>query len=190
MAEKNVKKNGTSTTKSLVKEVLGTSVYILIVLLLSYMIVKYVGQRTEVVGESMELTLIDGDNLIVDKLSYRFRDPQRFEIVVFPYRYDPHDIYIKRIIGLPGETVQINDNGDILIDGEVLKEYYGREVIEDAHRASEPIVLGDDEYFVLGDNRNNSRDSRWEDVGNIKRDELLGKVLVRIYPFREFGKVD
>ncbi len=192
MIMSDVKKDGKNTDlkTSVVKELLGTSVYILVVLLLAYLVVRYVGQRTEVVGESMELTLIDGDNLIVDKLSYRFKDPERFDIVVFPYRYNVNDIYIKRIIGLPGETVQILDNGDILINGEVLKEYYGRETIKDPNRASQPIELGDDEYFVLGDNRNNSRDSRWEDVGNIKRDELLGKVLIRIYPFREFGKVE
>jgi len=183
-------KGSSNTNISVVKELLGTSVYILVVLLLAYLVVHYVGQRTEVVGESMELTLMDGDNLIVDKISYRFSDPKRFDIVVFPYRYNVQDIYIKRIIGLPGETVQISENGDIYINGEVLKEYYGRETIEKPNRAAEPITLKDDEYFVLGDNRNNSRDSRWEDVGNIKRDELMGKVWIRIYPFREFGKVE
>ncbi|MCR4754702.1 MAG: signal peptidase I [Lachnospiraceae bacterium] len=172
------------------REVLGTSVYILVVLLVAYLVVHYVGQRTEVIGESMELTLMDGDNLLVDKLSYRFHDPKRFDIVVFPYRYDKHTYYIKRVIGLPGETVQINTDGEIFINGEKLEEYYGREVIKNPERAIEPILLADDEFFVLGDNRNNSRDSRWEDVGNIKKSELTGRVLLRIYPFREFGKVE
>ncbi len=181
---------GNKTKKgSVLREVLGTSVYILVVLLVAYVVVHYVGQRTEVIGESMELTLMDGDNLLVDKLSYRFHDPERFDIVVFPYRYEKHTYYIKRVIGLPGETVQIDEEGNIYINGEKLEEYYGREVIKNPERAIEPVLLGDDEYFVLGDNRNNSRDSRWEDVGNIKKSELTGKVFIRIYPFREWGRV-
>ncbi len=171
------------------REFLGTSIYILSVLLVAYLVVHYVGQRTEVIGESMEFTLMDGDNLLVDKLSYRFHDPERFDIIVFPYQYEEATYYIKRIIGLPGETVQINKDGEIFVNGEKLEEYYGREVIEDPHRAIDPILLGDDEYFVLGDNRNNSKDSRWEDVGNIKRSEITGKVFVRVYPFKEFGRV-
>ena len=183
-------KNKTLKKGGLLREILGTSVYILVVLLVAYLVVHYVGQRTEVIGESMELTLMDGDNLLVDKLTYRFHDPERFDIVVFPYRYDKHTYYIKRVIGLPGETVQINTEGEIFINGEKLEEYYGREVIKNPERAIEPILLADDEFFVLGDNRNNSRDSRWEDVGNIKKSELTGKVFIRIYPFREFGKVE
>jgi len=181
--------NSKTKKGSVLREVLGTSIYILVVLLVAYLVVHYVGQRTEVIGESMELTLMDGDNLLVDKLSYRFHDPERFDIVVFPYRYDKHTYYIKRVIGLPGETVQIDEDGNIFINGEKLEEYYGREVIKNPERAIEPILLSDDEYFVLGDNRNNSRDSRWEDVGNIKKSELTGKVFIRIYPFREWGRV-
>ena len=187
---KKSKNNEALKKGGVLRELLGTSVYILTVLLVAYIIVHYVGQRTEVIGESMELTLMDGDNLLVDKISYRFNDPERFDIVVFPYRYDKHTYYIKRVIGLPGETVQINEEGDIFINGEKLEEYYGREVIKNPERAIDPILLGEDEFFVLGDNRNNSRDSRWEDVGNIKKSELTGKVWIRIYPFREFGKVE
>jgi len=172
------------------KEVLGTSLYILFVLLLAYLIVHYIGQRTEVIGQSMEYTLMDKDNLIVDKITYRFNDPKRFDIVVFPYRYAKKTYYIKRVIGLPGETVQILEDGTILINGEPLMEFYGKETILDAGRAREIITLSEDEYFVMGDNRNNSKDSRSEEVGNVKRSELIGKVWVRIYPFREFGKVE
>ena len=86
------------------KEVLSTSIYLLIVLILTFLAVTYVGQRTKVQGSSMEPTLSDGDNLIVDKISYRFEDPQRFDIIVFPFRYKEKTYYIKRIIGLPGET--------------------------------------------------------------------------------------
>lgn len=176
--------------KNVLKEILDISIYILGVLLVAYLVVHFIGQRTEVIGPSMEYTLMDGDNLIVDKISYRLNAPERFDIVVFPYRYDRKTYYIKRIIGLPGETVQILEDGTILINGENLTEYYGKEVILDAGRAIEPVTLSDDEYFVMGDNRNNSRDSRYEDVGNIKKSEFIGKVWIKIYPFREFGKVE
>ena len=85
------------------------------------------GQRTQVSGSSMETTLSDGDNLIIDKLSYKLHDPERFDIIVFPYQYEENTFYIKRIIGLPGETVWINDMGDIYINGVLLKEnlWYG-----------------------------------------------------------------
>lgn len=108
-------------------------------------------------GHSMEDTLDDGDNLIVDKLTYRFRDPVRYDIIVFPYKYKEDTYYIKRIIGLPGEMVQITEEGNILINGEILEESYGREVMKSPGIAADPIILGEDEYFVLGDNRNCQR---------------------------------
>lgn len=169
------------------KEFLNTSIYILIVLLLTYCVVNFVGQRTAVIGSSMEPTLSDGDNLIVDKITYRIREPERFEIIVFPYQYASDTYYIKRIIGLPGETVRIDNEGTIYINGEALEENYGKEVIREAGLASEEIVLGDDEYFVMGDNRNDSADSRFVSVGNIKRENIIGRAWIRIYPFQKFG---
>ena len=171
------------------KELLSTGIYILIVLILTFLLINYVGQRTVVDGESMETTLSNGDNLIVDKISYRFKDPQRFDIIVFPYKYKENTFYIKRIIGLPGETVQIDIDGNIYINGELLSESYGREIIRSdmIGRAGEPIVLGEDEYFVLGDNRNNSSDSRTESVGNIKRKDIVGRAWLRLWPFNKFG---
>lgn len=171
------------------KELLSTGLYLLGVLCLTWLIITYVGVRTEVEGASMEPTLTDEDNLIVDKISYRFRDPERFDIIVFPFQYQEETYYIKRIIGLPGETVRIDENGNIYINDEILQESYGKEVIRPEHIgiAFEPIVLGEDEYFVLGDNRNNSSDSRTEAVGNIHRSEIIGRAWVRIWPFSEFG---
>jgi len=169
------------------KDILSTSLYLLIVLVMTFLVVTYVGQRTKVIGSSMSPTLADGDNLIVDKISYRFHDPERFDIVVFPFRYADKTYYIKRIIGLPGETVYIDEEGTIYIDGEVLNENFGKEVIQDPGRAYEPVKLGTDEYFVLGDNRNNSSDSREPSVGNIHRDQIIGKAWVRIWPFHKFG---
>ena len=173
---------------SVMRELLGWLFYILIIIGLTYLIITYVGQRTRVSGSSMEKTLSDGDNLIVDKLSYRFQEPKRFDIVVFPYKYEENTYYIKRIIGLPGETVQIVD-GYIYINGKQLDEHYGNEIIEEAGMAAEPVTLGEDEYFVMGDNRNNSQDSRVSDVGAIHRDELMGRAWIRIWPLDQFGVI-
>lgn len=168
---------------------ISTLLYLLGVLCLTWLVITFVGQRTEVDGSSMEPTLTNGDNLIVDKLSYRFRDPERFDIIVFPYKHKPKTYYIKRIIGLPGETVQIDEQGNIYINGGILSESYGREIIrpENVGLAAEPIELGEDEYFVMGDNRNNSTDSRFAQVGNIKREDIIGRAWVRIWPFSSFG---
>lgn len=174
---------------SVMRELLGWLFYILIIIGLTYLIITYVGQRTRVSGSSMETTLSDGDNLIVDKLSYRFQEPKRFDIVVFPYKYEENTYYIKRIIGLPDDTVQVKD-GYTYINGELLEsDIYGAEVMIEAGTASEPITLGEDEYFVLGDNRNHSLDSRDPSVGILKREDLIGRAWVRIYPFDKMGVI-
>lgn len=183
------RKGGRKKLNKVLREMIGTLVYLLIVLCMVLFVVRYVGQRTEVWGASMESTLNDGDNLIVDKITYRFKDPQRFDIIVFPFQYEENTFYIKRIIGLPGETVQIDLDGTIYIDGETLEENYGREIIkpENVGIAIKPIVLGEDEYFVMGDNRNNSSDSRTEVVGNIHRDDIVGRAWMRIWPLSDIG---
>ena len=173
--------------KNIMKEILSTSIYLLVVLCAAYLIITYVGQRTQVSGSSMETTLSDGDNLLVDKITYRFSEPKRFDIIVFPFQYDTDTYYTKRIIGMPGETVQIDYDGNIYINGSLLEESYGREVIQNPGRAAEPITLGEDEYFVMGDNRNNSSDSRDPSVGNIHRKDIIGRAWVRIWPFSKFG---
>ena len=173
--------------KNIMKEILSTSIYLLVVLCAAYLIITYVGQRTQVSGSSMETTLSDGDNLLVDKITYRFSEPKRFDIIVFPFQYDTDTYYIKRIIGMPGETVQIDYDGNIYINGSLLEESYGREVIQNPGRAAEPITLGEDEYFVMGDNRNNSSDSRDPSVGNIHRKDIIGRAWVRRWPFSKFG---
>ena len=176
----------TSTAKNILSWIL----YIAAVIVLSFLCVTFVGQRTKVIGQSMYPSLHDGDQLIVDKISYRFRAPRRFDVVVFPYRYEDNKRYIKRIIGLPGETVQIID-GEVYIEGEKLKDPYGETagLMEDCGIAEEPLTLAEDEYFVLGDNRNNSKDSRFSDVGPIHRDELIGRAWLQLYPFDHFGFV-
>lgn len=170
-------------------ELMGWLVYIGIIIGLTYLIVTFVGQRTSVSGHSMETTLQDGDQLIVDKISYRFREPKRYDIIVFPYQYEENVFYIKRIIGLPGETVQVKD-GYTYINGERLEsDIYGAEPMEAGGIASEPVILGEDEYFVLGDNRNHSSDSRDPGVGVLNREDLLGRAWIRIYPFDHMGVI-
>lgn len=175
--------------KHFVKEALRLIIPIVIVVLITFLLVEYVGQRTEVNGKSMESTLQDGDNLIVDKITYVFKEPERFDIIVFPYKKeeDKEEVYyIKRIIGLPGEKVQIS-NGFIYINGKLLDESYGKdnELILNPGLAEMEIQLANDEYFVLGDNRNASSDSR--EIGNIKREIIVGRAWFRILPFSDFG---
>lgn len=172
------------------------AIYCIIFVAVLYLVPNYVCARTVVDGPSMKNTLYNKDSVLLDKLSYRFTDPKRFDVVVFYHFMDPenpdkkdkdaYEFYVKRIIGLPGETVQIIGD-EIYINGELLEENYGKDPITDEGRATEPIVLGEDEYFVLGDNREVSVDSRYESVGNIKKDWIVGKVRVRVYPFDSMG---
>lgn len=150
---------------------------------------KYVGRFYQVEGDSMNPALTNQNILYVNKLAYQKKAPQRYDMIVFSYQYDTKIEYIKRIIALPGETVEIRENR-IFIDGVEEKEYYGiydgdRKVLEDM----EACQLGEDEYFVLGDNREHSVDSRSGDVGMIKQEQILGKALFRIWPFSAVGSL-
>ncbi len=169
------------------KNLFNLVLYIAGVLLATYLLITFVGQRTEVFGQSMYPTLESGDQLIVDKLSYRFHDPERFDIIVFPYKYQEKTYYIKRIIGMPGEKVRIDTEGNIYINGEILEESYGYEPMATAGLAAQEITLEEDEYFALGDNRNNSQDSRDPAVGCIHKKDIIGKAFIRIFPFSKFG---
>ena len=168
------------------KELLKTGMYLVIVLCITLFIIFFVAQRTQVHMTSMYPTLSPGDNLIVEKVTYRFSNPKRFDIIVF--KYSEKENYIKRVIGLPGETVSIDKQGNIYINGEVLQESYGREIIRadkigDRLEKEGEITLGKDEYFVMGDNRNNSTDSRDSLVGNVKKSQIIGRAIFRFYPF-------
>ena len=184
------KSNMSEQDINIVKEIGGLIVYLLFLVIVIWAILTFVGQRTEVSGNSMYDTLEDGDNLWIDKLTYRFEEPKRFDIVVFPYQ-DSSVYYIKRIIGLPGEKIRIDDEGNIYVNGTPLNDEFGYEPIEPGMvgRANKDIFLGDNEYFVLGDNRNDSKDSRFAAVGNIRRDQIEGKAAFRIWPLSKFGKI-
>jgi signal peptidase I len=195
--EKQLVTEDNTINKDMAWEVLRTFLILGVVILACFLFRQYVLQRTVVVGHSMEATLQDGDNLLVDKISYNFKDPQRFDIIVFPYTESDgtQEKLIKRIIGLPGEIVYIEDDV-IYINGSPLEENYGLETMEDAGFAKSPISLGTDEYFVLGDNRNHSADSRELDkygnptIGLVKREQIIGKAWLRIFPFGKWGILD
>ena len=178
-------------------DIVETIMYCLAALLVAYLIVTYVGQRTVVDGQSMYNTLNDGDNIIVEKLSYTFGDPERFDIIVFPH-YDVtknQDVYyIKRIIGMPGETIQITNGLIYLIDENgqktrLVEEYgfYKGGLQMYGGMAATPVTIPEGHYFVLGDNRNNSRDSRDAGVGFVKGEDIMGKAWLRFYPFDSFS---
>lgn len=183
--KKTHKKNKNSRGRSVVKSLISWILYLAVLVGIAFLLVHFVGQRTEVIGSSMEHTLYNGDNIIVDKISYRFHEPERFDVIVFPYQHEENTHYIKRVIGLPGESVRIDGEGTIFINGEELQESYGSEVIKSPGLAAEEILLGSDEYFVLGDNRNASADSRDPQVGNVKRDTIIGKAWLRIWPLNK-----
>lgn len=172
--------------KSILREVIRWILFLMLFFGAVYLIVEYVGESTTVSGESMYPSLNDGDQLIVDKISYHFVEPSRFDVVVFPFRYQDDTFYIKRIVGLPGETVQISD-GSVYINGRLLDDPYGYEEIRSPGLAAAAITLGQDEYFVLGDNRNNSADSREPSIGMVTREDIIGRAVFRIWPARGIG---
>ena len=172
--------------ESLLRRAVNWVTDIIVVIALGCFTVYAFGVQVTVSGNSMSPLLNADDVVLVNQLSYDLGKPDRFDVVVF--RREDGKANIKRIIGLPGETVQIID-GYVYINGNQLDEHYGNEVMKDAGMAAEPITLGEDEYFVLGDNRNNSQDSRAENVGLIHREDLLGRAWIRIWPFSEFGVI-
>ena len=160
---------------------------------LASFVTTYVAHQTTVEGESMEPTLTDGDSVIIQRLSYYFADPKRYDVVVFPVSYDDgtakKTYYIKRVIGLPGETVQIID-GSVYINNEKLDDdVYGAAAINEAGIAENPLVLGENQYFVMGDNRNMSTDSRNSYVGLVNKNDIIGEAWLCTWPLNHFGGV-
>ena len=166
------------------------AVYLFIIVFVLFIAPKYLIEKVLVDGTSMECSLYNGEQVLIEKVSRNFSGPDRFDIVVFTKNHGTYTkTYIKRVIGLPGESVQII--GDrIFINGEEIEEDFGKDPMDSAGIAAEPIKLGEGEYFVLGDNRKVSIDSRNRSVGAVSIDELDGVVILRVAPFSAFGKVD
>lgn len=152
---------------------------------------KYVLARTVVDGNSMYPTLHNGDNLMIYNMTKSF---DRYDIVVFNSDINGEEYLIKRIIGLPGENIKIDKEGTVYInDRPLVSDIYGADTIQDPGLAdydSGGVTLGEDQYFCMGDNRNRSEDSRFAPVGSISTDDIVGKVVLRIWPFEAFGNVD
>ncbi|MBQ7201256.1 MAG: signal peptidase I [Eubacterium sp.] len=192
------------------------AIYVALVFICLFIIPKYVIQRTAVSGQSMEDTLHNKESLLIDKISYRFHDPERYDIIVFyPHgkEVDDSEYYIKRVYGLPGETIQIKEN-TIYINGQPIEDKYAKNAMDEEGLAAKPYTLKEDEFFVLGDNREVSLDSRtiwtkdkdkYKDMyseddlelisdpdapGPVKRDFIEGKAFFRIWPLSAFGTID
>ena len=179
------KKRKKKRISSAVSSVFKTGLFLLLVLLVCYFLVNYGFRRTVVHNVSMQETLFDGDNIIMDEFSYNISDPKRYDIICFK-SYREKELLIKRVIGLPGETVRISD-GIIYINDKEIRDIKGLEKIENPGLAGDGIALSDDEYFVIGDNRRESIDSRYSDVGNVRRCEILGKASLIIWPLNRVG---
>lgn len=156
-----------------------------IAIVLAAFIITFIAQSFVVEGSSMEPSLHNRERLLVNKLVYRFKEPQRGDVVVFRYPANPKRKFIKRIIGVPGDVVEVRD-GHVILNGQVLEEDYTMDL---TFGTFGPEVVPPGHYFVLGDNRNNSDDSRFPDVGFVPRANIVGKAFVTWWPPGEIGLV-
>lgn len=152
-------------------------------------LVYFFGMALSNVGQSMEPTIYSGDTVLINTLAYKLKAPGYGDLVVFkPNGNENAHYHIKRVVGLPGDTVTI-EKGLVYIDGELLEEEILTESMTDPGIADSPVKLKEDEYFVLGDNRNNSEDSRSADMGNVRREDILGRAWFIVSPGERFGRL-
>ena len=177
---------GTTENKKM-KSILLWVFEIAVVLVLAAVVSIFFCQSIVMQEGSMEPTLATQDKILINKVIYKIKEPQRGDIIAFKNSPEDHaSIHTKRVIGLPGEKIQIKD-GQILINGKTYMEKKDFPQISNGGLAEQTITLGKDEYFVLGDNRNNSEDSRYGDVGNVKKKYIVGKLWFVISPRSKFG---
>ncbi len=168
-----------------------------LVILLAWVIINFALKKVSVIGSSMESTLYNGEDVIVNKTSYAILSPRRNQIIAFyPEAEEGEEtasgdtsILIRRIVGLPGEKIKIKD-GKLYVDGELAKEKYSFELMYSAGRAVSEIQLEEDEYFVLSDNRNDMDDSRNTSFTKVRKKNIIGKVILRLNPFSLIGGRD
>lgn len=176
--------------KKFFKSLLLWVIEIALVILAAYLIIEYAVEKTTVMGVSMNTTLNDGEKIIINKLAYLRDDPKRNDVIVFSQSKNGHGYYnMKRVIGLPGETLEII-NGEVYIDGEKLQEVIPVETMRLAGLADKAIILGENEFFVLGDNRNYSEDSRFANIGMVVKNDIIGKAWMRLEPFSIVDKIN
>jgi signal peptidase I len=160
-----------------------------IIILIAFFVRFFLFQPFVVEGSSMEPNFHNGEYLLVNKLSYRLTQPHRGDVIVFHPPTAPSVNYIKRIIALPGETVEIR-GGEIFVNQAKVDEPYiptGQTLVRNSQAANLKATLNENEYFVLGDNRDHSSDSR--EWGNVPRENIVGKAWVVIFPIKNFGLV-
>lgn len=160
---------------------------ILLTMFVAVLLVLFVGFRISVVGPSMSPTLENGEKVLVNRLVYKVFSPKQNDLIVFlPNGNEKSHYYIKRVIAVPGDKVQVKD-GMIYINGEPFEEKVEVSAVENALLAEEELTVGEDEYFVLGDNRNNSEDSRYASIGNVRKEYIVGKAWCIVWPWDRFG---
>ncbi len=186
--------NENKRKKKIKKKMLGILFLVLetvAVIFLAFLLVRVALERTTVAGSSMEPTLEEDMPIMVNRLSYMFKGPERFDVIVFKQEGEEHSYYhVRRVVGLPGETIQIV-NGTVYVNNEPVKE-----VVRDLPKihlsglATEPVTLDEDEYFVLGDNRNKSEDSRFANIGNVTEEQIIGKAWLTLEPFNIISQMN
>ncbi len=172
--------------RRMVRVVSSWVVDVVVMLAFAWFFLHSFGIQIQVAGQSMMPLLSSEDVVLVNRLIYDFWKPQRLDVVVFE-REDKRT-FVKRVIGLPGETVQIQ-GGYVYVNGERLEADNGLDQVSLAGLAESPVKLGENEYFLLGDNRDSSEDSRFANVGNVREEQILGKVWMRIYPLMDIGPI-
>lgn len=179
-----------SRQKKLIVRIILWIIEIAAVIGLAYFIINFALEKTTMLGDSMDITLQADDKIIINKLAYKFGKPKRFDVIVFKQSGEEHSYYnIKRVIGLPGETVKIKE-GYVYINDELLEEPMITDPILIGGLADDIITLEENEYFVLGDNRNNSEDSRFANIANVVFDDIIGKAWLRLKPFDFVNKIN
>ena len=162
---------------------------VVLAFVLACILVYFFGRTVSNVGQSMEPTIYSGDKVLINQFIYMLKGPDYGDVIVFKPNGNVNSHYhMKRVVGKPGDTVQVI-SGRIFVNGEALAEEISTEPMNDAGVAETEVKLGKDEYFVLGDNRNASEDSRSADIGNVNRKDILGKAWFIISPKEQFGYI-
>ena len=152
----------------------------MIVIFLAFVIVYSVGMKTSVVGDSMEPMLYNGQEILMNRIVYRLSSPKRGDVIVFlPNGNQNSHYYVKRVVGLPGDTIQIQ-SGNVYVNGVLLEEDEEFDKMKDSGIAENELELAADEFFVLGDNRNSSEDSRSGNIGPVRKDTIVGKAWFKL----------
>jgi len=179
--------------RKIIKLIIRIAIWVMCIsgaIVLGYLFTVVALEKTNMVGSGMEPTLSDDDILIVNRMAYLFSDPERFDIIVFNKSGKEHRVYAtRRIYGLPGDTVQVKD-GAVFINGEQIDEPINVDPMITSGLYEEEVTLDDDEYFVLGDNRNDCEDSRYFNFGNVSREEIIGEAVIRLSPFSIISKLN